>query len=183
MVEKISNYVETIITLIVAITIIELILPNNKNKKYVMFVCSVVIMLAVINPMLSILNSDFNISSKIDEIQREMKLQEYNSATNYNLDYNIYNTYINNLKSNMETRLKDIGYEVLDSQIKIDNDTYEPTEIEMKVKHEDGYIQPIVIDVFENATSDNIFEIDINRIKETLSANYGIDKNNIKINE
>ena len=182
MIDNISNYVTKIILLIISITFIELLLPDNKNKKYVMFTCSLIIMLSVINPILGIFNNEFDISSAMNQIKDEMKEIEYSSSTNYNLNDNIYSTYIKNLEYNMKRRLEDIGYEILETTIKIDEVTYEPKSIEMKVKYEDGYIQPIVIDVFENSASDTIYEADIKKIKEILYADYGVDKNNIKIN-
>ena len=183
MIDKISNYAETLILLIIAITIIELLLPKSNNKKYVMLVCSLVVMLAVINPIINLLNEDFDISQSVSEMQREINEIEYSSSANYDLEYNVYNTYVANLKSNMQERLEDMGYEVLETKININKSTYEPTNIEMKVKYEDGYIQPIVIDVFENSSKDKIYEADKNKIKDILSVNYGIDKESIKINE
>ena len=182
MIDKISGYVEPIITLIIAMTIIELILPNNKNKKYVMFVCSLVIMLSVINPILKIFNANINISETINDIQIKMHDVEYSSLTNYNLDYNIYNSYINKLEENMIIRLEDMGYQVLDSKINIDKETYIPESVELRVKYNDGYVQPIVINVFENISNEKISDMDIEKIKDTLTLNYGVEKNKIKIN-
>lgn len=182
MLETISDYATTIILLIISITFVELLLPDNKNKKYVMFTCSLIIMLSVINPILSIFNNEFDVSSAMNEIKNEMNEIEYNSSTNYNLNDNIYSKYIENLENNMKKRLEDIGYKVLETKINIDQITYEPKSIEMKVKYEDGYVQPIVIEVFENSSSDTIYEADIKKIKEILYADYGVDKNNIKIN-
>ena len=182
MLETISDYATTIILLIISITFVELLLPDNKNKKYVMFTCSLIIMLSVINPILSIFNNEIDVSSAMNEIKNEMNEIEYNLSTNYNLNDNIYSAYIENLENNMKKRLEDIGYKVLETKINIDQITYEPKSIEMKVKYEDGYVQPIVIEVFENSSSDTIYEADIKKIKEILYADYGVDKNNIKIN-
>ena len=183
MINSVSNYVEAIVILIIAITIIELILPNNKNKKYVMFVSSIVIMLSVINPIIKLLNSELDISKEVVEIQNEIKEYENSSYTNYNLKDNIYNTYVEKLEKNMIERLEDMGYKILETKINVDDETYNPISIEMNVKYSDGYIQPIVIDVFENNSTNEIYDKDINKIKEMLAYNYGVDKNQIKINE
>lgn len=182
MIESISKYAETIITLMIAVTIIELILPNSKNKKYVMFSCSLIIMLSVINPILAMFNSDYNISQKIDELQKEFSDVEYSSSTKYDLNYNIYNTYINKLETNMKNRLEDIGYKVLESEIRVNKDTYEPESIEMRIKYEDGFIQPIVIDVFGNESNNIIYETDLNKIRDILANEYGVEKEKIFIN-
>lgn len=183
MVEKISNYAQTIILLTIGVTIIELLLPKGNNKKYAMLMCSLVIMLAVISPIINVFNEDFDVSLVISEVQEEMKDLEYSSVNNYDLQYNIYNTYLDNLSSNIENRLQEMGYRVLESKINVDKTTYEPLNIEMKVEYDDGYIQPIIIDVFENISSNKLYDVDVNKIKDILSINYGVDKENIKINE
>lgn len=182
MIEKISDYIEPIILLLVAITVVELILPDGKNKKYVMLVSSIIIMISVINPILKAFNSGIDFSETVDKIQKTMNEAEYNSSTNYELDYNIYNSYIENLKRNMIIRMEEMGYKVLKVKINVDKNTYEPEEIEMKVEYEDGYVQPIVIDVFETAKQSKIKESDILKIKNDLSSSYGVEKNKIKIN-
>lgn len=181
MIQGIREYTVSIVTLIVAITIVELILPNNKTKKYVMFISGLIITLNVVNPILKLFNSNFDVSSKVNELQDEINQNAYNSATNYDLSYNIYNTYISNLENDMKERFSDMGYEILDTKINL-NDNYEPEEIEMQIKYDDGYIQPIVIDVFNN-NGEEMNLSDINKIKSILNTEYGIPKENIKINE
>ena len=182
-VDKISGYIEQIITLIIAITIIELILPNSKNKKYVMFVCSLVILISVINPILKVFNSGIDISKTIKNIQQEIKKTEYTLSTEHELDYSIYDLYIKNLEGNMVDRLEDMGYKVLESKINVNKETYEPENIELKVKYDDGYIQPVIINVFENILDREMHEADIDEIKETLALNYGLEKSQIKVNQ
>lgn len=204
MVKYFSEYASSIVVLIISTTMIELILPNSKNKKYVIFVCSLVITLAVINPILKIFNSKFDITSEVAKIQNEinslstnyMASNEFATNEMYNenysdiynnaqddMHYNIKSAYIANLEKDMKTRLEDIGYEILESKLNVDSVTYEPTEIEMKVKYKDGTIRPIVIDVFETSQPPKISEVDSSKIKEILSKNYGVSKNKIKINE
>lgn len=182
MIKNISSYAETIICLTIAVTIIELILPNSKSKKYVMFTSSLMIMLAVINPIISVINSEFDISKKVSEIQADMQHVEYIASDNYDLEYNIYNTYIKNIENNMKSRLEEIGYEVLESKIIVNKDNYEPENIEMEIKHKDGFIQPIIIDVFSDNSKNDIYEADINKIKTLLSSEYGVKKEKIIIN-
>lgn len=183
MVESISSYAESIIILIIAITIVELILPNSKNKKYVMFVSGIVIMIAVINPVIKFFNSEINLSEEVNKIQETFNSYEKSSYTNYDLDYNIYNAYVRELEVNMKTRLEELGYEILDTKINVDETSYNITNIEMNIKYDDGFVQPIIIDVFKNDSSSKVYEADINKVKEVLASNYGVAKENIKINE
>ena len=168
MIEEISSYVSSIVTLILAITIIELILPNNKNKKYVMFTSSLITMLSVINPILKVFGSQINITQEIENFQKEMKEYENSSVTNYQLEDNVYDAYVENLKNNMKERLEDIGYKVLETEILVDEFTYEPKQIEMLIEYEDGDIQPIVIDVFGNFETEKNYEADMVKVKQIL---------------
>ena len=183
MIKSISDYAESIVILIIALTIIELILPKNNNKKYIMFVSSIIVMIAVVNPIIALFDSEFDISEEVSKIQEEIVSVENDSYANYDLSYNIYNTYIYNLEKNMINRLEDMGYKVINTKIIVDEKTYEPKEIEMKVEYADGDIQPIVIDVFNKESSTNIYDVDVNKIKTVLESNYGVEKNKIKINE
>lgn len=182
MIEKISNYAEAIVILIIIITIVELMLPEGKNKKYVMFVSGIIIMLSVIKPFINFLNLDLNLELEVAEIQETFNNFEKNSFAKYDLNYNIQDSYIKNLEVDMKARLEEMGYNVLETKINVDEDTYEPINIEMRVKYDDEYIQPVIIDVFGDNTTDMIYEVDINKIKEIISSNYGVVKNNIRIN-
>ena len=182
MVGSITDYVKSIIILIVALTFVELLLPNNKNKKYIMFSCSLIVVISVINPILGIFNHDIDVLSTIDEIKKEMADAQYGSLANYSVEDNIYLEYIENLKDNMKSKLQNIGYEVIESKVNIDETSFEPKNIEMRIKYKDGNIQPVVIDVFENSASEKVYDADIIKVKEILHENYGVDKKNININ-
>lgn len=182
MIDNISNYISSIIILILAITIIELILPNSKNKKYVMFASTLVIMLSVINPILKVFGFEIDITKEVENFQKEMKGYENSSVTKYQLEENVYDTYVENLKNNMKQRLEDIGYRVLKTEIQVDKYTYEPNQIEMLIEYEDGDIQPIVIDVFGNTQTEKIYDADRIKIKEILEKDYGVKKEKIQIN-
>lgn len=180
--QEVSNYVSSIVTWILTMTIIELILPNNKNKKYVMFSCSLVILLSVVNPILTVFGSEIDVSNEIEKFQKEMKTYENNSATNYSLEESLYDTYVENLKEDMQKRLEDMGYEILKTELQINESTYEPEKIEMQIRYQDGYVQPIVIDVFGNMANEKIYDADCIKIKEIISETYGVKKDKIVIN-
>ena len=58
MLSNISNFCTTIIFTTLTIIILEMVMPEGKSKKYVSFVCKVVITIALINPILSFMNVD-----------------------------------------------------------------------------------------------------------------------------
>ena len=58
MILKIRAWCEGIIIAIIISIIIEMILPDGKNKKYVKVVIGIYIMFVVLNPILEIINYD-----------------------------------------------------------------------------------------------------------------------------
>lgn len=180
--QEISDYIATIVILIIAMTLIELLLPNHKNKKYVMFAGTLIVLMSVIHPILKVFGSDLDITSKVKEFQAEMNKIEIGKAEEYQVANQMQGTYQTLLITNMKERLEEIGYEVLEVEIKVDELTYEPQKIEMRVRYQDGYIQPIVIDVFGNLEQESFLDADCVKIKEILSETYGVKKENIMIN-
>ena len=73
MINFISSWAEQIILAVVIATIIELILPNNKNKKYIQMVIGVYILFNIISPIVN----NKEILADIEEYQ----LEEYNTTT------------------------------------------------------------------------------------------------------
>lgn len=176
MIAKLSNIATTLVILVVLITIIEMILPTGNNKKYIKFFSGVILMIIIINPIVNVLNSDIDIEEFIKENQMEVSNVEYKLNESY-----IYDTYTYNLEQDIINRLKENGYEVLDVKLNIDKDTYEPSEIELKIKHIDGEIQPIIIEVFGN-TNIELSNYDKGIVRTLINQNYGIKKSKITIN-
>lgn len=176
MIAKLSNIATTLVILVVLITIIEMILPTGNNKKYIKFFSGVILMIIIINPIVNVLNSDIDIEEFIKENQMEVSNIEYELNESY-----IYDAYTYNLEQDIINRLKENGYEVLDVKLNIDKDTYEPSKIELKIKHIDGEIQPIIIEVFGN-TNIELSNYDKEIVRTLINQNYGIKKSKIMIN-
>lgn len=75
-----SEYISTIIYICVFCTILELILPENKLKKYIGVLVSLVIILTLISPVLNLLESESvvaTISNAVDSIKSKIEVKEY----------------------------------------------------------------------------------------------------------
>lgn len=175
MVDKLSNVASTLVAAIVMITIIEMILPSGNNKKYVKFFSGVILVMIVITPMISALNSEIN----VEELVKQNQIEVLNVEQNVNHDY-IYDSYNQNLKNDIVKRLEENGYKVMSIKLVTDKNTYEPSDLEVVLKHDDGVIQPVVIDVFRNSNS-SLSNYDKEVIKTIINTNYGIKKSNIEI--
>ena len=98
-----QEYISTIIYICIFSVILQLILPENKLKKYVGVLVSLIIILTLISPLVDVFNSDSvvaTISSTLANIQSNIKTKEYNvkdmkskivlSSTRENIEQEIY---------------------------------------------------------------------------------------------
>jgi len=76
-----SEYISTIIYICVFCIILELILPENKLKKYIGVLVSLVIILTLISPVLNLFENECvvaTISNAIDNVKSKIEVKEYN---------------------------------------------------------------------------------------------------------
>lgn len=101
MIESLKQWIVSICTAVFFITAVQMILPDNKLKKYCKFTLGLILVVIILNPIVKLLNSEADIHRQIE-----------NSATyifneNHEVDYdkyrqaNLENT-IKNFEKNME---------------------------------------------------------------------------------
>ena len=77
-----QQYISTIVYICIFSVILQLILPENKLKKYVGVLVSLIIILTLISPVIDVLNNDTvveTISSTLANIQSNVKIKENNT--------------------------------------------------------------------------------------------------------
>lgn len=175
MVQSISNYTTTIICTIMMTIIIKMIAPSGKNKKYILFICSLITTIVILEPLIKIFNVDIN------EVlaNNEMKFEEY-KADDSLYQNAIKNSYESVLIDDIINRLKENGYTVSNVRVEYDID-YRPTKIYLNLEDNEGYIQPVKIEVSSNQSDSHINSITKNKIKNILKENYGVKEDNIII--
>lgn len=176
MVDSISNFCVSIICTIMVIIIIEMIMPDGKNKKYVMFVCGLVVTLSLIEPIINLLKMD------LEEVFSE-NLTEYSE---YKVDKSLYDdtlkkSYEKVLVDDIVNRLKENGYDVSAVKIEYDETTFEPIRIYMNLEGEAGFVQPVKIEVGKGQ-SDRKNDVSKMKIRNIVSEDYGVTKDNVIIN-
>lgn len=152
MIEWIKNWTEGIIIAVMLSIIIEMLVPEGKNKKYVKVVSGIYILYTIINPFLddnfSLKNSMFN-TSIIS-----------NNSIQTNSDEIVANTYISSLEEYFRQKIIELGYETKDIIITCDSEYSEIVKIDIKMKS---------------------LNYDVDKIKEMILKEYMIDENNIII--
>ena len=158
MIEFISSWVKGLGLAIVIVSILEMLLPNNKIKKYIRVVMGIYVLFTIISPFLS-KKDVFNLNN--------IDFEEYTTQTSINLD-----------QTSMDNRIKELYTEELEKDIikKLKEQGYETTYCKVKAEisdnEDDAGIKKIKIQVkkLEKEQENNeIKEDNINIEKEIVA--------------
>ena len=185
MINVINRWMKQIIFAVVITIIIEMLVPEGKNKKYIKMITNIYIIFIIVSPIFSKLTL------------KEINLNEIfiNESTKTVATSNIDNTkyieerYIKNIKESINTNLSNIGYEVknIDVFINIKDEKYGQIEkirlsVEKKQKEEIKKIEKVSIGTENNSNMEqNPSEEDIQIITNYLMINYGVIESNITL--
>ena len=196
MVKIINSWAQGIIIVAIISTIIEMILPEGNNKKYVKVILGFYVLFVIINPIISGLSkSNISFNTILNKTNKEM--EKYNN--NYiSIETNSYieDTYKNNLKKDIESKLKEKGFNTKNIKLYIETENEEKygqiNSIVLEIEKENieenvnNRIEEININTSNKKTKEvkeEIQEDDINTIKEYFVNTYCIEKERIHINE
>ncbi len=153
MINNINSWTSKIIIATVITIIIQMILPNGKNKKYIEIVSSLYILYVILNP---ILNIDKNVSIlDIKATIAGMASGEYVSKDD------IARSYILGMENSLKAKIEELGYKVDYIQFYITADYTAIAKIEVKMIKDS--------------------EFDKNKIINLILDNFQLDKSNIII--
>lgn len=205
MLEFISVWAQGIIVSVIIATIIEMILPNSSNSKYIKVVIGVFILFTIISPIINKFSSN-KISDKIN-FDSYIDTSTNNSAIATNVNLNNEDTirkmYEENLKIDIKTKITQKGYTVGNINLDIlNNDEYTLSKIDLKIVAKNESINQnnntnvtTIVENIENirvdigGSSKNkeeeksvISESEKRKLKEYLSSVYEVSENNIFVN-
>ena len=198
MVSFISSWAQQIIFAVIIGTILQMLIPEGKNKKYIKIVIGVYILFAVISPVIG-----KNIDLNLDEFNITLE----NTTTNLdetNQD-EINNLYLTNLKQDIIAKLENKGYGCENATIetKENNEVekraitgiyeLEDSEDENDTSNSDNDVTPInevsinqvQIGEKENSIKEQVVKgipkSEEKSLKEYLSETYNVQEKNITI--
>lgn len=207
LIEWISSWAEQIVVAVIIASIIEMLLPNGNNKKYIKAIIGVYILFTIISP---VIGKFVNIDLKDIDYEKYFKEIETQETISQSLTTNnekaMGEIYISNLKADMKNKLEEKGYKVESINLKVEledeNNYGKVNEILLSIskqneensktkenntiainKIEDVKIGNKVENTKEVKTSIDIGNSDKNQIKDYLSSVYDVKKKNIRINE
>ena len=168
MILKIKAWCEGIIIAIIISIIIEMLLTEGKNKKYVKVVIGIYVMFVVLNPILEIINYDIN-------FENFFEFEEVQASTT--LDSNIKDIYVKGIQESLKMEIEELGYEVESINVYVDLNYENIEKIELKVNEKiEGIetIKPITIGNLEEKSNFNYVDI-----IEYLKENYSVSEEKI----
>lgn len=207
MIEFMSSWVKSLGLTIVIISILEMLLPNNKTKKYIRVVMGVYVLFTIISPFIG--KKD---SINLNEINFENYATSETSTTlnQSSMEERIKELYIQEMEKDITKKLKDMGYVATTCKVKAKiSDNEEETKINkikvkvQKQKQEEKKeesienqvvaqiqkVKPIDVTTKENqeekATDEKDTKVnksDIQNIKKFLIEEYGVNEKCLEIN-
>lgn len=202
MIKFINSWAQGIILAVIIATIIEIIIPEGKNKKYVKTVIGLYILFTIIYPLITkISNNKLNFDSIIAKTSKEVSMYDSKVANSIETNTYIENTYKNNLKEKIKGEIEEKGYTVLDFNIYIETQNEETygqiNSIVLKLQKANkeqntikgvNKIEEINVNIKNNKTEDlktekELTDSEIKTIKEYLNNMYSIEEERIHINE
>lgn len=173
--EFLNNWLQGIVVAVVIASIIQMILPNGNNKKYIKVVLGVYVVFQIITPVVNkFFNSNFEISSLIDIDSYIKKMETYEvSSQNTNIDKtnedSIKQIYVANLEKDIKAKLEDKEYLIKDVEVQVeDNEKYD-------IKSMKIYLKEMVDSTKAEMAENNIHINEVEKIEINVGQNNFIN--------
>lgn len=161
MINFLSSWAEQVILAVIIATILELILPNSKNKKYVQMVIGIYVLFNIISPVIK--NKE---KLLFDETSLDKYITTSTKIEQSSMDERLEKIYLDELENNIKLKFKDAGIEIVKCNIDAELDTTKKNagihSIDIKVK---------------NVSDEQI----ISKIKQEIIEEYEISEDKVKI--
>ncbi len=170
MVTFLSSWVKNLSLALIVVSILEMILPNNKTKKYIKTIMGLYILFSIISPFIKnekALNfSEFNINSysegTVEAASNEIVNQE-------SMDKRIEKIYVQELEKDISKKIEERGYVVSSCTVDVDG-------------VEDGNIKSITLKIKEKKEVTDTTKNEDNKINIENVLVEEIQKVKIKVN-
>ena len=161
MIEFLSTWAKNIGLSIIVISILEMLLPNNKTKKYVRMVFGMYIIFNIISPFIN--NKDILDVSSFDLEEYANYTSNQTSGEQTSMDNRIEEIYIEELEKDITKKVEDLGYQVVTCNV----------YATLSSENEESYIEQITLMVEkgeEQSTEENNEQEDTieNRLVEEI---------------
>lgn len=195
MISWFNSWAQGIILAVIIVTILEMIVPEGRNKKYIKIVMGVYITFTIISPIITkVTGNNFELDvSKYEDLFNSNSVQGVNEITSLN-NQSIENLYLNTIKTDIKTELDKEGYESkkinITADINVENEEAKIYKIDIEVakKPNEEEIKKVnKVEIGKSTEESNVEEVtllagEVNKLKEVLAEKYEIEKEKIHIN-
>lgn len=195
MISWFNSWAQGIILAVIIVTILEMIVPEGRNKKYIKIVMGVYITFTIISPIITkVTGNNFELDvSKYEDLFNSNSVQGVNEITSLN-NQSIENLYLNTIKTDIKTELDKEGYESkkinITADINVENEEAKIYKIDIEVakKPNEEEIKKVnKVEIGKSTEESNVEEVtlsagEIKKLKEVLAEKYEIEKEKIYIN-
>ena len=204
MIEFLNSWAKGLGVTIVVVSILEMLLPNNKTKKYIRMVLGIFVIFNIISPFIQ--NQEvFNVENF--DFEDYETIETTTSVNQTSMDSRIQELYEEELEKDIEEKLKEQGYEVTTIKVAVDiskedeeqiskiklnakkiEEEQVDEEIENKIVTEKQKIKEIDTSIKkddekeQDQTNKSISNADIQNIKKILIEEYGVNEKCLEIN-
>lgn len=162
MINFLSTWAEQIVLAVVISTIIELILPNNKNKKYIQMILGIYILFNIISPIIK----NKEVISIEDYTKITSDIEENTTIDQSSMDKRLEIIYLNELENDIKNKFSSNGIKVIECKV--------DAELNTKKKNAGIYLIKVKIKAPED-------ENRLKEIKNQIIAEYEITEDKISI--
>lgn len=187
--ELLNKFVITLVTILIFITAVEMIAPDNSMKKYLKFVLGLILITVILNPILTIiLNGEEELKDVISSYEREYNTAKKDEKDSENIIKIKEESFKENFNKNCENMLKQ-EFKDLEFKCNIDclvdfndnNFTINKLNIEIKDKRVKKVEKIEKIDIDSNKDKGNKANKEYKDVVRFISKELNIDENKIDI--
>ena len=187
--EYIKSFIETLVTIIILFSAIELISPNNSMKKYIKFVLGLILIVVMLNPIIDFFTEgEDKIVSTIKEYEGILST-DTETSSDVAASNEVEDVFIENLNKNSATELaeKFPDYKFvcdIDCNIDLNNFSYDISHAKIRIStnkiQEVEKIEKVEISN-DNKTNSQAYSDDEQKILSYVSNMLGISEDKIEI--
>lgn len=148
MVEFFSSWAKNLGLAIVIVSILEMLLPNNKNKKYIRVIMGIYVIFTIMSPLVSnkdkleLSSIDLNSYLEAGAPANGTTINEAEEVNQASMDARIKELYIEELEKDITKKLEDKGYKVtsckVDAELSNEDGESKINKIKLQVEKSQG---------------------------------------------
>ena len=180
--EPITSWASGIIVAVIIATLLEMIIPDNKNKKYIKTIIGIYVLFTIISPVISngLTNGEINISKYEKYFESSEETNTLVSDLEISNNSNIFNIYKKQISEDIKLKLKNKGYKVNNVKIQIKEQEKKYGEIENMILNVELLKEKQISD---NTIDNGVNEININKIKIGTIVDQKKEENKMKLTQ